>query len=123
MKRLLILSLAVNVFLLGSSFTPSDCSKCNQLYNVLFDMREYLTQDIEACTDEPMCASKLESYVTLVDYALDDVNRYRVYQPEYNHAVSLELCSVVSDTTQRNIHAIWFKGQCFTRNLEAEGNE
>ena len=73
MKKLLILSLAVNVFLLGSSFTSkvkrlsANCGP-TELINTLEDMREWLEQDIE---ENGPCTSKFQNYHEAVSYCLE----------------------------------------------------
>lgn len=76
MKKLLILSLAVNVFLLGSSFTSkvtkiqrlsATCGP-TELINTLEDMREWLEQDIK---ENGPCTSKFQNYHETVSYCLE----------------------------------------------------
>ena len=76
LTKLLILSLAVNVFLLGSSFTSKVAkvqrlsATCGptELINTLEDMREWLQQDIE---ENGPCTSKFENYQEAVSYCLE----------------------------------------------------
>jgi len=40
-----------------------------------------------------------------------------VYQPEYNHVVTIEKCKVAPDTNG-NVSGIWYKDSLYTVNIE-----
>jgi len=122
MKKLKML-LVLPVFLIATGFSEKDSNEFSKdtIYQTLFDMREYLMMDIDDA-NTIVCKDKLESYLYLVDYCINLYNINTIYQPEYNHAVSIDICTIVTDSTCKNVNAIWYKGQCFTRDLEAENN-
>lgn len=115
--------LVLPVFLIATGFSEKDSNEFSKdtIYQTLFDMREYLIMDIDGA-DNVFCKEKLESYLNLVDYCINLYNINTIYQSEYNHAVSIDICTIVTDSTCKNVNAIWYKGQCFTRDLEAENN-
>ena len=121
MKKILLISLGLNVLLLGSSFTTSARSK---IINNLEDLREWMEQDREAALDhgDAVVAEHIAQYMEAVDGAIKAaLPAPAVAQPEFDHFVDIEDAKVVRNG-DGEIQCVWVDGKPFMFNPEVLEN-
>jgi len=114
-KRILAISLGLNLILLGSSFTSDARSR---IISNLEDLREWMEQDFEAALDhgDTGTAEHLAQYMETIEETLEHAYDKPIEQPEFNHFVYTKDAKVVTDSAG-NVNCVWVDGQPYTLDL------
>ena len=121
MKKILFISIGLNILILGSSFTTSARSK---IINDLEDLREWMVQDQEAALDhgDAVVAEHIAQYMEAIDGVLDAAQPApAVAQPEFDHFVDIEDAKVVRNGAGE-IQCVWVDGKPFLFSPEVLDN-